>query len=231
MTTAKEKTEPTVGSAVLTTYHVNMTFTENVLASSPADPEVYRTFIAKKEQELKDGKMVPSDKPVEALAEEETSTLPADREQTGWSVFHQDETGLFLFDYHIRGFLKEAAGALTGKGLTAYRSKIDKWVFVNPRRIYFMRDGNPIKEKEVVCERPIRAMTMQGPRVSLKRSDSILSGATLACEVVILPLGAKEITKEHLDLWFKYGQFSGLGEWRTGGNGRFTATVSDPVKQ
>lgn len=184
--------------------------TEELLASSPADSDVYKTYIASRKE-------VPED------AKDEISTLP-EREITGWSVFHSDETGLFMFDYHIRGFLKEAARNITGtkgdKGISALVSKIDRFVFVSPRRLYFKRNGKFITKPDGVRERPLRAMTMQGPRVSLKRSDTIATGVELSFTVAILPL-CKEITQEHIAAWLEYGKYCGLGEWRNGSFGRF----------
>ena len=179
--------------------------TEELLASSPCDKEVYKTYIASQKAEGK--------------TDDELNTLP-EKEVTGWSVFHSDENGLFLYDYHLKGFLKEAGRNITGKEITALVSKIDRFVFVFPRRIYFKRNGKGIAKPDGVAERPLRAMTMQGPRVSLKRSDKFLPGVELTFTVEILPLG-KEITQAHIGKWLDYGKFCGLGEWRNGSFGRF----------
>lgn len=187
--------------------------TEDMLGSSPCDPGVYATYIASRK--LDENKKV--DK--EATADE-IATLP-EREVTGWSVYHEDEKGLFIFDYHLRGFLKEAARNVTGKDIPAVVSKIDRWVFISPRRLYLRRNGKPIKSPDDMKERPLKAMTMQGPRVSLKRSDSLTPGVELTFNVTILPLGAREITQEHIGAWLEYGQWQGLGEWRNASHGRF----------
>ena len=128
-----------------------------------------------------------------------------------------------MFDYKVRGFLKEAAAAVTGRtGLTAYKSKIDRWLFVLPRRIYMTNGvGQIIAEPQGALERPIRAMTMQGPRVSVKRSDLVREGARMSFRLVVLPLGERELTRERIGSWFDYGQWTGMGEWRTGSYGRF----------
>ncbi len=195
-------------------YKVRARFTEAMLGSSPASQEVYQTFIGEK---LKDER--------EKLGEE-VETLPAaDKDKMGRSVYHKDEKGIFLFDYKIRGFLKSAAEAITGKtAITAYKSKIDKWVFVMPRRIY-MHAPDPanhiLQEPDGVLERPIRAMTMQGPRVSLKASEIVKEGTWIDFEIVVLPLGQKEFSQEILTEWLHYGAWQGLGEWRNGSYGRF----------
>jgi len=200
------------------TYNFKLILTEQMLASSPQDPEVYTQFIESRKR---------------ADAEErgeEVATLPAEKvEPIGSSVFHRDKQGIFIFDYKIRGFLKEAASAVTGKtGLTAYKSKIDKWVFVFPRRLYlYAAEGKALAAPNSSVQRPIRAMTAQGPRVTVKKSEAVDAGTHCSGEIKVLPLGEKEITEKMLREWLDYGQFSGLGEWRTGSFGRFTYELAE----
>lgn len=194
-------------------YQLRVTFTEKMLGHAPANPEVYKQFIQGKVREEAEAKG------------DEVETLPSgEREQTGWSVFHEDQQGLLIFDYMVRGVFKAAAEAVTGtQGLSAYRSKIDKWLFVMPRRIYLTRDNQNIMKADDVFERPIRAMTPQGPRVSLKRSDCLNEGFNLECKLHVMPLGRRELNETRLRSWLDYGQWgSGFGEWRSGGFGRFT---------
>jgi len=196
-------------------YRVKLTFTEDLLASSPANPEVYTEFIASK-------------KPASEDAQDEVETLLANQkaEEAGWSVFHGDDQGLFLFDYHVKGFLKEAASAITGKVLTAYKSKIDRFVFIFPRRLYLRQsNGEIIKKAPHQIERPVRAMTARGPRTTVKRSDAVPAGTYLEFSLQVLPLGAKEITPEILASWLDYGQLMGMGEWRSASYGRFAAIM------
>jgi hypothetical protein len=210
-------------------YHLKVTFTEPMLASSPADPEVYKQFIeARKRKEQDEARTVAAQAGgvavEDAIATDEVGTLDAGaREQTGWSVFHKDDTGIFIFDYKVRGFMKEACSAVTGKTeLSAYKSKIDKWLFVLPRRIYLRTPDNQlINEPHGTLERPLRAMTMQGPRVSVKRSDYLNPGTWFECELVVLPNGEKELKEQHIRNWFSYGVWQGFGEWRNGSYGRF----------
>jgi hypothetical protein len=192
-------------------YNVEIAFTEPLLASSPEDPKVYEQFIA-------------SRKRTEAEERgEEVDTLPAEIvEKVGSSVFHRDATGLFLYDYKLRGFFKEAAAAVTGKGgITGYKSKIDKWVFVTPRRLYLQYNGAVITKADGTAQRPVRAMTAQGPRIALKKSEFINPGTHFSAEILVLPLGEKEITEQRIREWLEYGKLTGIGEWRTGSYGRF----------
>ena len=197
-------------------YRVGIQFTEPLLASAPANRDVYTKFIESRRPQ-----------PPETSADSETTSLPIRDEESGWSVFHIDPTTehIFLYDYHILGFLKEAASAMTGKALTAFRSKIARFVFVFPRRLYLMRDGQPLSAPEGALERAVQGMTAQGPRISLKRSDMVREGVELNCEVRVLPIGAREITEDMLKLWFSYGEYKGLGEWRNASYGRFGFTL------
>ena len=107
--------------------------------------------------------------------------------------------------------------------MTAYKSRIDGLIFVLPR---FIAIALPAGGVIGVCERPLRADTMQGPRVSLCRSESVPVGSTLECEITSLAekLGKGDDAvqvEELLKEWLDYGQLRGLGQWRNSGKGRF----------
>ncbi len=189
-------------------------FTEPLLGTVPKDPEVYKRYIETK-------------KPKETLEDESLSVEKM--EERGWTGFHLDEEGLFIYDYMIRGFLK-TAGEVLGPGLKgkklsrkglveteklfAIKSKIDKFVFVFPRKLYLGK-----KEPDGFIERPLRAMTPLGPRVTLVRSDFINPGATLGFRISIIK--NLEINMDLVAKLLSYGQFSGLGQFRNGSYGRF----------
>lgn len=199
-------------------YHVKLHFTSPILGSAPSNRDVYRDYIATKK----------ADQTPEGTATE-VAMIPEEVVATGKTIFRVDPTNksLLFLPHQIRGFLKESASAVTGKQLTAYKSKIDKFVFVSPDRIPLMRDGQPITEPDTTCERPLKAMTAQGPRVSLLSSDQVNEGVDVEFDVVVLPLGQKEITKELLTSWFEYGEFQGISQWRNGSYGRFQFTLED----
>ena len=195
-------------------YDLRITFTEPLLGSAPCSPEVYKQFIESKKPD--------------AITEDESANV-AEREEKGWTVFRSDENGIFLYDYVLRGFLKEAAAAMTGtksasEGMAAYKTKINRWLFVLPRKLYLYQKANnafaPAKTINPL-ERPLRAMTMQGPRVTLARSDQIEPGAFFTAKLIVLPLGQSEITVTRLLDWLSYGALNGIGQWRTGSYGRF----------
>jgi hypothetical protein len=62
-------------------------------------------------------------------------------------------------------------------------------------------------------------MTMQGPRVTLVRSDVINPGHRYTLE--IQKLDGSKVTDQALRDILSYGEQSGLLQWRNGGYGRF----------
>jgi len=116
------------------------------------------------------------------------------------------------------GFLKEAANVLKEDlGVKNLRSHVEQDVFVFPRRTVLAEkvDGH--------LERPLRAMTMQGPRVTVVRSDTIGEGNSYTFQIKVRRLS--KITTETLAGIVSYGELKGLGQWRNGGYGRFTAEL------
>lgn len=215
-------------------YHVKLTLTEPMLGSAPADATVYEQFIAAKriKKGVAPAALIDSRKEnQEAIVAEELALLP--KTEGNVSVFRRKGGNLVMMDFQIRGFLKEAAEAIDG--VWGSKSKIDKWMFVFPRIIPIMREGKPLsKPSDQNNERPLRADTMQGPRVALASSEEVAEGVTLDFDILVLPLGENDkklkMTKERIVSWLDYGAFNGLGQWRTGSYGRFTYEISQLSK-
>ena len=125
----------------------------------------------------------------------------------------------FIFCYQIRGFFKEACAALKNvpdtisKEIKAYKKMIDGRVFVSPRQILVDLHGMKLDS----CQRPLRASTAQGERISLANSEVIPAGSTIEFTVECLVEKDIEAVKE----WLEYGVYKGLGQWRNSGKGRF----------
>ena len=194
---------------------VKLNFLSPILGSLPADPALLTKFIASK---------APS-----PWQETEEEDVAKDREEEfdkerGLTVFAADEKGLFLYDYHVKGFIKEAGNVLKdteGIKIKNLRSKIDNYVFIQPRRIYLCReDGSIIQEEDEIFERPLRAQTMRGPRVSLVASEKVDLPITCQFTVEILE-NEKDVNWKVVQKLLDYGKFKGLGQWRNGGWGRF----------
>lgn len=85
-------------------------------------------------------------------------------------------------------------------------------IFVFPRHIEF-EGVEEVKE----CQRPLRAQTPQGERVSLAISEEIPSGASIKFRIECLSDDHENAVRE----WLDYGKYSGIGQWRNSGKGRF----------
>jgi len=230
-----------------TKFLIRETFTTRLLGTAPADKEVYQEFIAKKRADLEERKRKMAERtgkpsqPTPGTPEEEVETI---NEESGITVFHndlkqktedgKDGKGIFLFDYQVAGFWKEAAEILGPEhGIKQPRSKLDNYLLVEPRRVYIFDDKGAVLDKaDYRIERPLRAMTMQGPRVSLACSEVVNPGRGVEYTVDFLPYlkagSGKEAKDVDLDKFvemiLQFAARKGRGQWRNGGNGKFTAT-------
>ncbi len=200
-------------------YKVELVLTEPMLGTVPKDESIYTTHVQNQaiEQAKKNGIELTD----EQLEQEVVSVKEMEVEEKGWTGFHEVGGQPILYDYVIKGFLKEACSILRrvsksrSSKLTAFRKVVDGMVFIMPRQINLVLPG----EKELgTLERPLRAQTAQGERVALARSDTCPVGTLIEFEVRVLGV----VSKVLLEDWFDYGQFKGLGQWRNGGYGRFT---------
>lgn len=189
---------------------VEIEFTEPLLGTVPQSKDIYTNYIA-------------SLAPKPSLADEEIETVE-DVEDKGWTGFHTDKDGPFLYDYQIKGFLKEAANILKQElNIKQAKSRVDNYVFVFPRRVHFkgLADANLVP-----LERPLRGMTPRGERVTLVRSDQVPVGTTIQFEILILPnpkgKESSAITVDVVEKLLDFGTLKGIGQWRNGGYGRFT---------
>lgn len=186
---------------------VKVTFFEDVLGMSPANENIYRDFIGSKS-------------PDAASVDEEVEALGAEAyTEKQMTVFPKEDGVPFIWDYQIKGFFKDACGGLRKvKGThsskeKAYKKTIDKLIFPEPRKIFF-EDFGTIGE----CQRPLRASTPQGERISLAISEEIKAGASLTFSVMCLCDENVDLVRE----WLDYGKYSGFAQWRNSGKGRFT---------
>lgn len=200
---------------------VKVTLIEDILGTLPADPEIYKSYIASK---APDARTITEE--IEAVGQEELYNK-------GMTVFPRDistEDKLpFLYNYVVKGFFKNACSAMRdadnslSADLKAYKKKIDNNVFVFPRKIKLIgEDGNPITNDQVtVCERPLRASTPQGDRVAIAVSESIPASTWLEFEVETLNSDLDSLVIE----WLDYGKYNGLGQWHNSGKGSFTYEI------
>ncbi len=191
------------------TLKVRLTFTEELLGTACNDPEVHRDYIASKAPDAKTMK-----EEIEAVGEEEVI-------EKSMTVFPRTESGEpFIYDYQVKGFLKDSASMLRKiKGtkcanIKAFKKEIDGLVFPQPRQIVIDTKGKPVGN----CQRPLRASTPQGERVALSNSETVPAGSTIEFSILCLTKEMEGLCRECLT----YGALRGLGQWRNSGKGKFT---------
>lgn len=214
-TTTKKSTKKDTTPKERVSYYltVKVTFITPLLATNPNNKDIYSDFIAGSVND-------------EKRAEEVARLGVEEADAKGMTVFMRDpETGVpQLKDYTWLGFFKSRARALAKvdgsavKGMTAYIKEIDDRMSVSPRFIdLILPEGG-----EITCnERPLRAETAMGPRVSLAKSEQVPEGTT--CEFTI-HTQTKEGMRMVIDC-LEYGEERGTGQWRNAGNGCFTFEV------
>lgn len=203
------------------TLNVKLTFTDELLGTANNDPHIHERFIAAKAEDTE-------------KAAEEVAAIDVDEEiNIAKTVFPRTENGApCIYDYQIKGFFKDACGVLRtvpktlSSTVKAYKKYIDGRIFVEPRKIeiHFAENGQYADGNYIgSCQRPIRASTPQGERVSIANSECIKEGAWVEFSVLLLAGEDEAWVKELLE----YGKLRGLGQWRNSGKGRFTVEYTE----
>lgn len=196
----------------MNTIKVRLTFTEGILGTCPNDEDVYKRYIVNKGRDL--GADIP-----ESLEISEIEALPVDEQiEKGMTVFPRTDDGKpFLYDYQIKGFFKDTCSMLKkvpgtkSSKVKAFKKEIDGLIFPMERQIVF-------ENAELdVCQRPLRAQTMQGERVALAMSEEIKAGCSVTFSIKYYLPEQGDLIRE----WLDYGSFRGIGQWRNSGKGRF----------
>lgn len=200
---------------VRVSFALELTLLEELLGTASNNPNLHREFVASRSDDAK-------------KIEEEIEAIPTDeRLDKLRTVFPRDAAGNpFIWDYQVKGFLKEAALSLLELGVlqvpealrfTKWTGKriMDRSAFVWPRAIALhLPPGGEIG----TCIRPLRVMTPKGERVALAESETIPAGTT--CRVLIGSVSPH--LEAPLIQMLDYGQLAGLGQWRNSGKGRFS---------
>ena len=201
------------------TITVELTFTEEVLGMAPADPEIYKAYIATKNP---DGPSRSEKIAQEIQSVSETSDDPEQEVvEKSMTIFPRANGKPIAYDYQLKGFFKDICGALQKmKGeeiakesakIKAYKKVIDGVIMVYPRQIPITVNG-----EMGICQRPLRAETAQGSRIALAVSETIPAGSKMTFEVQTPDAYAPVVYE-----WLNYGQYKGFGQWRNSGKGRF----------
>lgn len=194
-------------------YRLDCRLLEPMLGTWSKDPDVLTRHVLDTERRQSD-EVVP----------EPTSE---DIDLRGSTTFPIDNEGRpVLLDYQVKGTIKEAGNTVKGLLKVAnLRSHINDELFVYPRMVVLAEkiDGD--------LERPLRAMTAKGPRVTVVRSDKIepLDAEGNAREwswTVKIMRGSVVNSKRVLDTIGEYMAEKGFLQWRNAGYGRVYATFT-----
>lgn len=198
-----------------------------ILGSISLDKEVFLNYLATK------GK---TPEEVARATEDVENVIENPDEQQKVTGFYRDSntSDLILKDYQIKGFLKEAAKALKSQiNMAQTSSKIDNYVFIMERNIPIMHNGSPVSSTDGLLSRPLRAQTMQGPRVALAYSEKV---DEWSIDITIRVLDNEKtktsaaVTMDIVRELLSYGELKGLLQWRNGGYGQFRVeALSEPV--
>lgn len=193
------------------TMHIKINFLEPILGTWPADPQVAEKYIASKAPDAA------------TITEEIAATSVEEVTEKAMTIFPRNEAGQpVLYDYQIKGFFKDACGMLArvkstkSSKIKSYKKIIDGLIFTSPRMI-------PLDLRGEIgnCQRPLRAQTAQGERVSLANSEELPAGTKAEFYVDLLDEAHEDLVLE----WLEYGKLRGLGQWRNSGKGRFEFEV------
>lgn len=145
---------------------------EPMLGSTSGNPNIQAEFVqkqledaAKKKEELACIRTQTPESPTPAEV--------ADAVERTSTVFFSDKRGLFLFDYQVRGFIKEATLALIELGdcaisKWAYKKACDSFIFVLPRRVYLLRPS------VVIDKLPNRGMWEEAQKITKWEKDHLM---------------------------------------------------------
>ena len=190
---------------------VKITLLEEMLGTQPANKDIHGEYIAANSADS------------EKFAEEQAALPAEELVAKGMTVFYRAGKTPAMMDYHIKGFFKDACGMLSrvkstkSSGIKAYKKIIDGLIFVTPRIVPIDLHGAAMGE----CQRPLRAQTAQGERVSIAHSETVPVGSTMEIEITCMDPAHEKLVLE----WLEYGKLRGLGQWRNSGKGRFCVEV------
>ena len=190
---------------------IRLTNLTPILGTWPADPEIASKYIAS---------LAPN---AETAKEEVERIGAAEYEAKQMTVFFRnlDTMNPVIPEHMIRGFFKAACEAMRrssdpvkSKKVSAYKKVITQTFIIAEHYIEFEDVSN---DEIQINQRPLRASTPQGDITALSSAEEIPAGKHLTFTLYLLDENQEDLARELLD----YGIFSGLGQWRNAGYGKF----------
>ena len=200
-------------------YAVELRFLTPFASSTPKSPKDIEAMLiarAPSDAELRKRKdageeITPLDELGEQVAEEVKASEEVER---GYATFKRDDKGLYYEARCVKAHIKDCANQLQGFLETkALKSKVANRVYVEPAKIYLGKsepDGSEV--------RIVHAMTMKGPRSSLKTIDFVDSPVL---KFTLKVLDDSIIDEEILKAIFEYGGEHGMGQERSQDWGKY----------
>lgn len=198
-----------------------------ILGSAILDTSIFQDYMVDKKKGMTEEERARAQGDMELLPPQDYEAVT--NKATG---FYRDPSNGFpiIKDYQFMGFFKNAGLVLKDQEdvkLVAPASKVDKFLIVSPEwGTLYNAEGEVITKPDSILPRPLKAMTSQGPRTAVAISEQINTGWTTTITVTIIDNPgspkSKALTMTTVRELLKYGQFSGLLQWRNAGYGRFT---------
>jgi hypothetical protein len=225
---------------LFTRYKIRLKVRDKVYGFAPADLDVVIGWLI--------GRGVPKEV-AEELGPEIAKTIDTKsaekikeklkKSKINFVVFQKDEKGLFMEERHIKGMLKEFA-SLVGYNKKWPQNRVKSFIAHNisvmPRRIYFMRNGEIVKEPDGWVIRTAKVLGAKGPRNVVKGMFYIEKPEIEFELIVNIPsLEEPVIDDEKLVEMFKRGEENGILGDRTLGEGKFDVVyikkINDAIAQ
>ena len=110
--------------------------------------------------------------------------------------------------------MRRSSDKTKAKDTSSYKKIITQTFIIGEHYIEF----EDVSDDEItVNQRPLRASTPQGDITALSSSEEIPANKHLTFTLFLLDEKQEELARELLD----YGVFTGLGQWRNAGYGKF----------
>lgn len=196
---------------------ISAELTESMLGTVPKDKKIYESYVASKIDKQKGY----TEKEKKQLSQQELDTVEEELLERGWTGFHRDKDGIFIYNYMILGNIKANIQLLNNNGsikkVTTFKKACDTCIKVTPRKIRFKRGKKPIVDPDASMERPLRAMTALGERTFISKSDLVETGAQFDFRIRLIK-NLSNLLPQVLMKSLKTGELYGLGQWRGSGN-------------
>lgn len=199
-------------------------FRERVYGGIPKNPHIFDSWLK--------AKQFPPD-----LVQENKDDVAGELEESveaGETVFRRDSTGLYLRQFQLKGATKEATQRLgyyvklkRNEDQMGLRSHIQTGLYIEPRNLYLLRDGKPIREPDGYDEAQGRVPTPKGPKSILRKSEYV-ERPTIEFQLKLLPFkgfGYAELVRV-LTLVCEIG----VGSWRSREEGKLDLLAFAPIE-